>query len=63
MDVFVYEPFDFALEYGRARREQITDKAQAPIVGYEALLAMKRTAGRDRDLLDIQALRKLDPHR
>ena len=63
VDVFVYEPFDFALEYGRARREFITETAQATIVGYEALLAMKQAAGRDRDLLDIQALRKLDPHR
>jgi hypothetical protein len=63
VDVFVYEPFDFALEYGRARRENITDQTQATIVGYEALVAMKRAAGRDRDLLDIQALRKLDPHR
>ena len=63
VDVFVYEPFDFALEYGRAKRENITDKAQATIIGYEALLAMKLAAGRDRDLLDIQALRKLDPYR
>jgi hypothetical protein len=63
VDVFVYEPFDFALEYGRARWENITDKARAPIIGYEALVAMKLAAGRDRDLLDVQALRKLDPHR
>jgi len=63
VDVFVYEPFDFALEYARAKQENITGKAQAPIVGYEALVAMKLAAGRDRDLLDIQELRKLDPHR
>ena len=45
VDVFVYEPFNFALEYGRAKRENITETAQATIIGYEALLAMKRAAG------------------
>jgi hypothetical protein len=63
VDVFVYEPFDFALEYGRARREKIAGDVEAFIVSYETLLAMKQSAGRDRDLLDIKALRKLDPHR
>jgi predicted nucleotidyltransferase len=63
VDVFVYEPFDFALEYSRARWEYVTDKARAAVVGYEALIAMKQAAGRERDLSDIQALRKLDPHR
>jgi hypothetical protein len=63
VDVFVYEPFDFAHEYARAKREHITDTAQATIIGYEALIAMKLAAGRDRDLADIEALRKLDPHR
>jgi len=63
IDVFVYEPFDFVLEYGRARREKIAGDVEACIVSYETLLAMKQTAGRDRDLLDIQALRKLDPYR
>jgi hypothetical protein len=29
----------------------------------EAIVRLKLAAGRDRDLLDIQALRKLDPHR
>jgi hypothetical protein len=63
VDVFVYEPFDFALEYRRARHEKIVGDVPATIVGYEALLVMKAAAGRDRDLLDIQALRKLDPYR
>jgi len=29
----------------------------------EAIRPMTLAAGRDRDLLDMQALRKLDPHR
>jgi hypothetical protein len=36
---------------------------RAPVVGYKALLAMKRKAGRAKDLLDIQALKKLNPYR
>ncbi|HSH37675.1 MAG TPA: hypothetical protein VK993_02720 [Chthoniobacterales bacterium] len=35
----------------------------APVVSYQTLLAMKAEAGRDRDLIDIQQLRKLDPYR
>ena len=63
VDVFVYEPFDFALEYGRAKREKLFGDVEAFFVGYETLLAMKQSAGRDRDLLDIKELRKLDPYR
>jgi hypothetical protein len=33
-----------------------------PVVCYKTLLAMKKTAGRDQDLLDIKALKKLDPY-
>ena len=50
-------------EYNNARWEVVSGNARAPIVGYDTLLKMKADAGRDRDLLDIQALRKLDPYR
>lgn len=63
VDVFVYEPFDFARELAAARYEPVFGNLQAPIVTYETLLAMKKTAGRERDLLDIAALRKLDAYR
>lgn len=63
VDVFVYEPFDFATEHARAKRDQIIGQERATILGYESLLAMKKAAGRDKDLLDIQVLRKLDPYR
>lgn len=63
IDVFVYEPFDFSVEYARAKWEPVLGGIRAPIVCYETLLAMKRQAGRDKDLLDIKALRKLDPYR
>ncbi len=63
IDVFVYEPFDFDREYARAVRHVVYGEELALIVSYETLLAMKAEAGRDRDLIDIQQLRKLDPHR
>lgn len=63
LDIFVYEPFDFEREYARARWEKISPTVKAPIVSYETLLAMKKEAAREKDLLDIAALQKLDPHR
>ena len=63
IDVFVYEPFDFAREYQSAKCEEVVGGVRAPMVSYQTLLAMKSEAGRDKDLLDIQALRKLDPYR
>jgi hypothetical protein len=63
VDVFVYEPFDFKKELSRAKWERVAGKTRAPIICYKTLLAMKRSAGRDKDLLDIKALKKLDPYR
>jgi hypothetical protein len=63
VDVFVYEPFDFSREYAQAKREVVVGDIIAPIVSYHALLEMKRASGRDRDLIDVQQLQKLDPYR
>lgn len=63
VDIFVYEPFDFKKEFARAVWEPVAGKARAPIVAYRTLLAMKRRAGRPKDLQDIKALKKLDPYR
>ena len=63
IDVFVYEPFDFAREYDLAQKHIIYGEETAPVISYGALLKMKTEAGRDKDLLDLQQLRKLDPHR
>jgi hypothetical protein len=63
VDVFIYEPFDFAQEYEGAGWQAVTGASKAPIVAYQTLLKMKVDAGRPKDLLDIDALRKLDPYR
>jgi hypothetical protein len=63
IDVFVYEPFDFAREFATAKWVKIAGDLDAPVIGYDGLIAMKSAAGRDRDLLDVKALRKLDPYR
>ena len=63
IDVFVYEPFDFKKEFARAKWEIIVGKIPAPVVSYKTLLAMKKEAGRDKDLLDIEQLKKIDPYR
>lgn len=63
IDIFVYEPFAFAQEFASAKIETVFENITAPVVSYETLLQMKAAAGRPRDLLDIEALRKLDPYR
>jgi hypothetical protein len=63
IDVFVYEPFDFAREFAAAKWMEVAGGLFAPVVEYQTLIAMKTAAGRDRDLLDIKSLRKLDPYR
>jgi hypothetical protein len=63
IDVFVYEPFDFEREYATAKRVPIASGLAAPVIGYAGLLDMKTKAGREKDLADVAALRKLDPHR
>ena len=59
IDVFVYEPFDFGREFASAKWEEILGSIKAPVVGYEALLAMKRAAGRPQDVADIAALEEV----
>ena len=63
IDVFVYEPFDFAREHARALHLPVAGKELAPVVSYEALLRLKQSAGRSQDLTDIEKLRKLEAWR
>jgi hypothetical protein len=59
VDVFVYEPFPFAAEAARATHLEVAPAVVAPVVSYQTLLAMKRTAGRPHDLLDIEELQRM----
>jgi hypothetical protein len=56
VDLFVAIPFDFSAEYSRSPRMELLPGLPVPIVSYEALLAMKRQAGRPRDLDDLANL-------
>ena len=59
IDVFVYHPFDFETEYGRAKRMEIATDLAAPFVARDSLIAMKRESGRPQDFSDITALEEL----
>lgn len=59
VDVFVYEPFDFAHEYSQALHGQILPGIVTHFVSVTALIDMKRAAGRPLDMDDIQHLQWL----
>lgn len=59
IDIFLEEPFDFPLEYSRARLESYEDGFRIPVVALGTLLEMKEAAGRPQDLADLEALKQL----
>ena len=59
VDVFVFEPFDFARELAAARWMDFGGPAKAPILALPTLIEMKRAAGRPQDLADVAALEEL----
>ncbi len=59
IDIFVYEPFDFDREYEVASLNEVGAGVFANVVSLEALIQMKMVAGRDRDLADIEELRRV----
>lgn len=56
VDIFVQEPFPFSEEAARAVHREVFPGVLAPFVSLPTLLAMKRAAGRTKDLLDIENL-------
>lgn len=58
VDLFVQEPFDFDAVYQRALRVPLQG-VEATVLSRDDLMAMKRAAGRARDLEDIAALSDL----
>lgn len=59
VDVFVYEPFDFAQEYDIALQGELLPGIYVRFVSIPTLIRMKQTAARPRDLDDIQHLKWL----
>ncbi len=57
LDVFVYEPFDFAAEEALAIRSTHLGDVPARFLDIPALIAMKQAAGRDQDRIDIEKLK------
>ena len=57
LDVFVYEPFDFDAEFATALKGEVLPGLEARFVSIPALIAMKQTANRPKDIDDIQHLR------
>ena len=58
VDIFVYEPFDFAKERAIAMTLEVCPGLPAYVVSLETLLKMKREAGRPQDLVDIDELQR-----
>jgi hypothetical protein len=59
VDLFVYEPFDFATEYEAALVAELHPGLPVRFVSIPTLIQMKEAAGRPRDQDDIQHLRWL----
>lgn len=59
IDLFVTEPFDFTAEWERAIWKPVMGSEKAPVLHIDQLIAMKRAAGRPKDLLDVDFLEKI----
>lgn len=59
VDLFLEEPFDLEEILERARREEVAAGVEVPFLGLEDLIRMKLSAGRPRDLDDVEKLRLL----
>jgi hypothetical protein len=57
VDMFVYEPFDFAAEYSLALHGELLPGLYVRFVSIPTLIRMKELANRPRDIDDIQHLR------
>ncbi|MGL4401748.1 MAG: nucleotidyl transferase AbiEii/AbiGii toxin family protein [Luteolibacter sp.] len=60
IDIFVYEPFEFAEEIQQLIRMDLSPGVSAPIVSLKTLLAMKREADRPQDHIDIEELQRIE---
>jgi len=56
VDVFVTEPFDFDDEYANAWVQELIPGEPLRVARIETIIAMKRLAGRQKDLADVEEL-------
>ena len=59
LDIFVYEPFDFDVEWAAAWWQEFASDLRVPVIRLDALRQMKREAGRPQDLADLDELNLL----
>ncbi len=59
VDIFVYEPFDFAEEYGAALCGELLPGINVRFVSLTTLIRMKQAAARPRDIDDVRHLQWL----
>jgi hypothetical protein len=59
IDIFIYEPFDFADELEHCLAIELEAGIIVPVVSLPTLLAMKRSAARPQDLADIAELQRI----
>ena len=57
VDVFVAEPFDFDVEFGRALVKPLHGAIPVRFVSIATLIRMKEAAGRSQDKIDVEYLR------
>jgi len=60
VDIFVEEPIAFSEMYPARVEYEISDTLKIPVIGLTHLKQLKRTAGRPRDLLDLEELKQLN---
>jgi hypothetical protein len=58
IDLFVDEPFDFDEEHPAAYVLDLSPHLTAPFVRLDTLIAMKRKAGRPKDIADLAFLQR-----
>ncbi len=62
VDLFAESSFDFEAAHARGVRVRL-NTVEAPVVGLDDLLAMKRRGGRPRDSEDLEALEAIQRKR
>ncbi|TVR13327.1 MAG: hypothetical protein EA401_06940 [Planctomycetota bacterium] len=56
IDLFLEAPFDFEAAWQQAHWAEVAPGCPAPFVDFDRLIAMKRAAGRPKDLEDVDLL-------